>query len=302
MAASLIELGLSRGRNVLLISRTSIQCMVFAMALGRIGANAILLGPGSLTKDKVHDLLKRLNCQIIAYDAKMQESQRKQLFEGINQLVQCGNSNENPILISLSSDSGELSNCHTYESLIEHGRLQDLKILHDAQNEVQFDDPAIAIFTSGSTGKPKLVQHTMHSLVNVFGETAISSSQIPCIKIYNDRPFSWLGGYIICHSALSTNLIPVCVPTEMALSSATNNTVFQILESEKCTMCQISIALIHKLYLEKLHLEYNLSHVQVFILASQRFSLDSVAKLLDIFPTSKVLLSYGCSPLRFLWL
>ena len=57
LAASLLELGLSRGQRVLLVGQTSLRYIVFLMALNRIGSNAILLGSGDLTPDKVR-LLK----------------------------------------------------------------------------------------------------------------------------------------------------------------------------------------------------------------------------------------------------
>ena len=46
---------------------------------------------------------------MIAYDPEMKESQRKQFFEGVNQLTQQnkGNSSEKQIVISLSNLAGE---------------------------------------------------------------------------------------------------------------------------------------------------------------------------------------------------
>lgn len=263
------------------------------MALYRIGANAILLGPGSLTLDKVN-LLKGLNCKMIVYDSKMKESQRKQLFEGINQLTQHNavSNIEKQILVSLSSVAEELegAHCHTYKSLLAGGQSLDQQNLRKAQSEVQFDDPIVAMFTSGSTGKPKIVQHTTHSCVNFF---RAASAENPWDIGYIDRPFSWVGGYFYSQASIGRNITIVCVPTEISLSSKGSESIIEIWEKEKCTLCPINISLIHKIHKENLHLKYNLSHIKVFVIGGQRYSLDVVAKLFSMFPSSVIMLAYG---------
>lgn len=288
LAASLLHLGLSRGQRVLLAGQTSIPYMVFSMALHRIGCNSILLGPGALTQDKV-DLLKTLDCKVIIYDAKMKESQKKQLVEGIAQLHQhnADNNMKKQVVISLGSVDVESGNddWHSYENLLESGQSGSLEKVQEAQNEVQF----------GSTGTPKIVQSTSHSMLSYFSGSPLSSPEMPPQTVYIDRPFSWISGHIFCQIGICSNLTPVCVPTEIGLFTTTSVSVFEIWEREKCTFCVLNTALIHKLYSEKMHLKYSFNHIKCFILAGQRFTREHFARLFGCFPDAKILLAYASS-------
>ncbi|XP_020913431.1 acyl-CoA synthetase family member 2, mitochondrial [Exaiptasia diaphana] len=298
LATSLLNVGLSRGQRVLMIGRTSLPFMVFSMALNRIGCNEILLGPGMLTPDKV-ELLKTINCQLIAYDSRMNEFQKKQLLEGIKQLTQHNVDNQikKQVLVSLSSVTEEVLNdeYHSYESLLVGGQSQSLQKLQDAQNEVQFDDPIVTMITSGSTGVPKIVQYTSHSILNYYAGSPFFLAHIPRETMYIDRPFSWAAGYIFCQSVLCSNTTLVWVPTERAVSETSGNSVFEIWEKEKCTFCSLSISLIYKLFADKLYLQYNLSQIKCFTLTGQRFSLEHFAKVFEMFPNADVMLLYGCT-------
>jgi len=88
LAISLIKQGLSHDNRALLIGNSSPQFLIFLMALHRVGARAVLLGPGDLTPDKINLIVtKNINCRLIAYDTDINDSQAKQLITGIKHLV-----------------------------------------------------------------------------------------------------------------------------------------------------------------------------------------------------------------------
>ncbi|XP_020909168.1 4-coumarate--CoA ligase 1 [Exaiptasia diaphana] len=81
----------------------------------------------------------------------------------------------------------------------------------------------------------------------------------------------------------------------MAVSEALCEGVFKIWEKEKCTVCLLNPVLVQKLLTGSMHLKYDLSHIGVFSMIGQRYSLDTVAALTKIFPKVAIVLSYSSS-------
>ncbi|EDO47028.1 predicted protein [Nematostella vectensis] len=330
IAASLLHLGVSRGNHVLLIGASGIRYAVFLMALHRIGAHVILLGPGGLTHDKV-SLISGLELRAIVFGTFMQDSQIQQLQKGIGTLVHNADkirasnldsfkvdrnkkishmanvgafhATSYPIVISLG-DKYPISNMSVlrYETLLQRGQEHSLLCeLMTAQKRVQMDDPLVSLFTSGSTGLPKMVQHTVHSYANTIHSYLDSFEPLknlgtclnPFREIwYCDRPMAWAWGTLNVYQ-ICLGVTVVWVPTEMALSESTNEAVFAILESESCTRGLLSVALIQKLSNNRLHLKYNLSSLQYVILGGQLYTKAITARLLDALPDITVRNSYG---------
>ncbi|XP_020909169.2 4-coumarate--CoA ligase 1, partial [Exaiptasia diaphana] len=113
---------------------------------------------------------------------------------------------------------------------------------------------------------------------------------------YNDRPVSWGGGYSGNLVGLRfVNTSTVKAPTEMAVSEALCECVFKIWEKEKCTVCSLNPVLVQKLLTGSMHMKYDLSNVSVFTMFGQRYSLDTVAALIKIFPKVAIVVLYASS-------
>ncbi|EDO31264.1 predicted protein [Nematostella vectensis] len=300
LAASLLDLGVSRGQHVLLIGASSIRFAVSFMALQRFGANTILLGPGGLSQDKVGQM-KDLRVQAVVFDPDMRETQRMQLEKGVSQLLSDVSKKTDPILVSLgemASCIGETDlKCHVYDDLIVRGQQKELgNKLTQAETEVQMDDPAVIIFTSGSTGLPKLVQHTSHTLAcaQVLSKDTAQPFRAEREKRYFDRPMAWGWGMgTVCETV--NDITMVWVPTDMALNDETNEAVFEIMQNEKCTTAPFSVALIHKLTKNKLHLKYDLSNIEEFIMGGQMYSHALQSSVFDCLPFARASYSLGTS-------
>lgn len=285
LAASLLNLGLSYGQRALLIGSSGPQYLISLMALHRIGAKAIIMGPGDLTTIKREFIItKNLDCRLIAFDRdNMTDSQLKQLTEGIEELVQHNveNGRDPQIIVSLKDQlkqnkekntMQQEQSCpawdrlvYTYQDLLKHGQSQKLTKLLETQAKVEIDDEVVALFTTGSTGEPKIVQHTAQSLASFLAGSSVVRFESR-VKFYLDRPLCWAGGYVFGHTPLLSNITLVYVPIALAVNEQSIEKIFKIWEKEKIrSLLFLSVILINKLLKDKMHLKYDLSHRDMYV-------------------------------------
>ena len=81
------------------------------------------------------------------------------------------------------------------EPFLTLGDMTEWKTETSSLPTLKSDDIAFLLQTSGSTGAPKAVAHTHRSVVACFATFAALFSDSPPIRMYNDRPFTWSGGF-----------------------------------------------------------------------------------------------------------
>ncbi|XP_060076182.1 medium-chain acyl-CoA ligase ACSF2, mitochondrial-like [Ylistrum balloti] len=94
------------------------------------------------------------------------------------------------------------------------------------------DDPAIIYTTSGSTGDPKLVLHSHFSFAS-FPFSWVPTSVDYEMKMYNDRPFSWVGGSPIL-DILGSNT-RVFMDVAITMNGKHADLLWQVIKEERCT-------------------------------------------------------------------
>ena len=93
------------------------------------------------------------------------------------------------------------------------------------------EDPILVFTTSGTTGKPKMVAHSHFDAMNIMlGQPSMDMSGR---KVYNDRPFGWIGGTPILD--LMTGQTRVFVDSSLGTTGNYTADIWNIIKTEKCT-------------------------------------------------------------------
>ncbi|EDO43455.1 predicted protein [Nematostella vectensis] len=261
------------------------------MALHRIGALAILLGPGDLTP-AVIALLKTLGCTTIAFNPEMKGSQEKQLWAGLKELALT-----DAILISIRQSTCPPSlkidpEIYSYQDLLKRGESLGMEDVLIAQAHVKSDDPIVASGTSGTTGNPKLVQLTSHAIVNLQGGVSFKVSNRK-ITSFVARPIPWIGGLISLFKGLYSESTIVWIPTEIGLSEKTQEVVCEVIQNESCNTWAPNHLFLPKL--KALQTKYDLSSVRLLVLTGRRHTPEEMFLVSEAFPNANIIHAYGSS-------
>lgn len=130
--------------------------------------------------------------------------------------------------------------CSTISDLIKLGKSSNCEL-----PQISPDDNAAIFLTSGSTGIPKAVPQTHISLIRSGMDFGKYMDLVPGDRHYNDRPFSWLGGYPCAFLVHMTTRITAS--DIMALKTIDDINVFTVksLETENCTAALIITPCLH---------------------------------------------------------
>ncbi|XP_052087048.1 medium-chain fatty-acid--CoA ligase-like [Mytilus californianus] len=149
------------------------------------------------------------------------------------------------VLLLQPSDNG--TRCSTVADLIEKG-----KVSNNALPLISPDDIAAIFLTSGSTGIPKAVPHTHLSLIRSLYDFGNYMDLEPCTRYYNDRPFSWLGGYPGVYMVHQSTRVTASDIMALKTIDEINCFTTKALEAEKCTVALLITPCLHDMMHNKL--------------------------------------------------
>ncbi|EDO38906.1 predicted protein [Nematostella vectensis] len=281
LAIMLLELGLGRGDEVLLMLETSIEFIVFHMALNRIGAVALIVGP------HYDDAVTELSGQISAVAFSSQQSDVTSAVSAIVGDIKAA--------IFVGPDDGVSTSCHSYETLLRSGKEKPRDVLIKAENEVQFDDLTVFIFTSGSTGIPKPCEYTHHGFVNAIIHETFACGYTSDTVIFSYAPFDWITGSCIFTLSALLGLTYVIFPPRLSLDSHMIGAMLGVFEEEKVT----NAIVLPPFFLDLYELEgvdrYDLRKLVQLETGGQMMDKKTVKKAISKLPHTKVLVVYAAT-------
>lgn len=212
----LVSIGVKPGDKIVIIGPNSLNWAVSAVGILLAGAVTVNATLGTQTGEDLRQIVVKAKCKGIIFDDNLPNNLLEKLVSNYITDKIC----EFTICMSTTS----LANVKTVDDIIAKEAVAELPIVYP-------DDPAAMFTTSGSTGKPKIVLHSHNSVSSVPFDTMLHvSGHHRIVKIFNDRPFAWLGGSPLL---ISQNIAITRLFIDTAKSSDPLK-LWKIIEDEKC--------------------------------------------------------------------
>ena len=127
--------------------------------------------------------------------------------------------------------------------------------------KIDSDEIAILFTTSGSTGLPKACVHTHKSLIKAVNLLAHHLTESKYDIMFNDRPFSWSGGFPwnVISGETRVTRFGYCEPPKDIVGF-----LFRVIEREKCTVLFTLPPLLNSLIDRQVRLQTSLSYYERF--------------------------------------
>ena len=126
-----------------------------------------------------------------------------------------------PLVVLMRKKEG--LSCLDFDSILVKHCSEDLPVLFP-------EDVCVVFTTSGTRGKPKMAPHSHFDALNV---TLGDTRDMTCRKVYNDRPFGWVGGTPILE--VLSGQTRVSIDSSVGLTGNHTKVIWDIIRSEKCT-------------------------------------------------------------------
>ncbi len=273
LANSFLELGLKKGDRIAIMVSNSLEVVQLWHATQRMGATALLVNLRLLADETAH-ILRETRSAALIYSEKYAG-----LVEEV--LPSCPDIRH----LIYKSEAGNSCRGLNLNYLLADGDAREPQV------EIFGEDESVILYTSGTTGRSKGVMHTQQ-MVREYSYMMALETDPPNqpASVLVQSPMFHLGGlqHIWRMAALCGTLILVnkIIPEEIFR----NIQKYQITE-----FYLLPPVLIRRLYTYPRWSQYNRSSVRAVMCTGGKCSMDISDMIFELFPNSKIRLSYGSS-------
>ncbi|EDO37992.1 predicted protein [Nematostella vectensis] len=284
LAAGLLEKGLRRGDRVLVLLSNSVEFAVILLALTRLGAVPLFV------ELDVDDAILEMRGQVSGVFYTEQDSK---VITAVTEVLD----SEIKIFLCIGSHDNMPNHkkVHSYDALLQSFQDDDITQLHQAETEVQFDDPALVIFTSGSTGRPKPILYTHHGFVNGALSVVHTFKATHDTIQFCDAPFDWIPGIGFSLALVSIlGMTLVAFPPNLSIKGHVIGIMLKIISEERCTHAiMLTYVMLDMVRYEGLP-QLDLSQLKVCITGGQLTDQHLMSKVFSALPDlTSIVNSYG---------
>lgn len=235
IAKYLISAGIKSGDHVAISGPNTLEWIVAECGILAAGAVATHVPILSTDPTYVKDMLKETGCKGLLFDPGTGSGvDSSPLLTAMDLMYENRDSAETelPIVVMFRASTSKSQFPVIQEILSREMASFDLPIIYP-------ENTAVIFTTSGSTGRPKLAEMSHYAMVN-------ASARIPPMlgedknkmKVYNDRPFGWIGGTPLGYMIRREPRVFIDALTGTTPERTCR--IWEIIKEEKCTHCLFS--------------------------------------------------------------
>ncbi|KAK3098933.1 hypothetical protein FSP39_024419 [Pinctada imbricata] len=229
LAQYLLHKGLKPGERVALFGPNTIEWVIGELAIIMAGGVVVHVAINAVDAGDIWEIFAAADCKAFLIDPGKGEK----YFDAIFYLLALFRrrrpsrdyqdiDGQNPTVVFLRKME-EISSFVDLNTIVSQNFEETFPVLYP-------EDPILVFTTSGTTGKPKLVEHSHFEALN---STLGQSLDMSARKVYNDRPFGWIGGTPIIE--LLSGQVRVSIDTSLGTSGQHTGKIWDVIKSEKCT-------------------------------------------------------------------
>jgi len=303
VAAGLLALGLSRGDRVGIWAPNRAEWVLLQFAAPKAGLILVNINP-AYRQHELEYALNKVQCRALVLPSRFKSSHyldllrelAPELDEAAPGALACARLPALRDVILLDDEAAP--GTRSWQALAGMGDAVALARLHEAERELDFDDPVNIQFTSGTTGAPKGATLTHHNIVNngwFIGEAMrLTERDRLCIPV----PFYHCFGMVLGNLACVTHGACMVIPGEGFDALATLEAVAE----ERCTgLHGVPTMFIAELEHPRFR-EFDLSSLRTGIMAGSPCPIEVMRRVVDEMHMAEVTIAYGMtetSPVSF---
>ncbi|KAJ8298633.1 hypothetical protein KUTeg_022693 [Tegillarca granosa] len=223
----LIQSGIKKGDKVCILGPNTLEWIIGEVAILLSGAVSVHLTINTKDMEKNWKLINSVNCKALLLDPGMKNEQEHVIAALLEKkkFSDSGIPEDStlPFIVLLR----KMTEYPHFPSLQQTSKLVNSSVV--TLPKIYPEETALIVPTSGSTGEPKLIKLSHFSITNSFG--TFYEQELTAVN-FNDRPFSWIGGYPIPQICIGGTV--VFTDSSLALKSKSTDFILTVLKEEKC--------------------------------------------------------------------
>lgn len=233
LARFLVYKGIEKGDKIALFGPNTLEWVVGELAIVLAGGVAVHVTISVTDARDLWDIFHEADCKAFLIDPGKGEAYLDAIFQLLALFRRRRPSRDYK---DIDSNDATVLFLRQVDGIQSYRDLPGIQKMEDSRVQLPplYPEDEILIFTtSGSTGKPKMVSHSHFDVTNIDLFEKEPTSESIREKMYNDRPFGWVGGSPVIQ--VSNGITRVFSDSSVAIKGADVMKVWNMIKDEGCS-------------------------------------------------------------------